>query len=441
MIFLKGGTKRASIMNKLALLNGEPVIKKPFDSYRSIGIDEIDSVVKTMETGVISGFFGDHCDEFWGGPRIREFETAWSSVFDAKHAVSVNSASSGLFAAMGAIGISPGDEVIVPPYTMSATAMAPLIYGGIPVFADIEDETFGLDPEAVERAITPQTKAILAVNLFGHPARLDALADIAKKNELYLIEDNAQSPLAKDHERFAGSIGHIGIFSLNYHKHIHTGEGGICVTEDDDLALRLQLIRNHGENAVESMGIDDITNLIGFNYRLTEIQAAIGIAQLKNIEKHVGKRERIARALSEGLQDLPGITPPSVREGCRHVYYVWAAKYDEQKVGVTRELFSRALMKEGFPHFTGYIRPLYLLPVFQAKTAFGKEGFPFICNRNINYEKGICPVCELMHEKALLGFEPCAYDMSDKDVALLITAFRKVYDNREQLSKLDMGNG
>jgi len=213
-----------------------------------------------------------------------------------KHTVSMNSATSGLFAAMGAVGIGPGDEVIVPPYTMSATAMAPLIYGGIPVFADIEEKTFGLDPAAVRKAVTPRTKAIIAVNLFGHPARLDELLEIAKERHLFLVEDNAQGPLAEDQGRYAGTLGHIGVFSLNYHKHIHTGEGGMCVTQDDDLALRLQLIRNHGENAVGPLETSDLTNLIGFNFRMTEIQAAIGIEQLKSIDEHVGRRERSPRA-------------------------------------------------------------------------------------------------------------------------------------------------
>src|SRR5262249_8722448 len=158
------------------------------------------------------------------------------------------SATSGLVAAMGAVGIEPGDEVIVPPTTMSATAVAPLAYGGKPGFADIEPETFGPDPAAVRAPITPRTKAIVSANLIGHPARLAELAAIAREHGLYLVEDNAQGPLAAEHGRYAGTVGDIGVFSLNYHKHIHTGEGGVCVTNDDELALRLQLIRNHGEN-------------------------------------------------------------------------------------------------------------------------------------------------------------------------------------------------
>ena len=168
-------------MTKLAILGGESLIDKQLKPYRSIGPLEIKAVEETMRTGVISGFYGDFCNEFWGGPKVNEFENTWASRFDVRHAVTVNSATSALYAAIGAIGISPGDEVIVPPYTMSATVMAPIVYGGIPVFADIESDTFGLDPESVRQAITSKTKAILTVNLFGHTSQLDELMDIAKQ--------------------------------------------------------------------------------------------------------------------------------------------------------------------------------------------------------------------------------------------------------------------
>jgi dTDP-4-amino-4,6-dideoxygalactose transaminase len=385
-----------------------------------------------MQSGKLSGFYGSWGVEFWGGPEIKAFEEAWCEKFKVKHAISVNSATSGLFAAMGAIGIEPGDEVIVPPYTMSATVIAPLIYGGIPVFVDIEPETFCLDPQAVQRAITPKTKAIVAVNLFGHPASLAQLRSLAQEYNLKLIEDSAQAPFAMEHGRYAGTIGHIGVFSLNYHKHIHTGEGGMCVTNDDELAQRLQLIRNHGENVVESLNIERITNLIGFNYRMTELSAAIGIEQLKKGDIHVDYREHIAQQLTEGIQGLEGLTPPRVRSGCRHVYYVWAARFGEDAVGVSREVFSKALAAEGFPHSLGYVRPLYLLPVFQKRIAIGLQGYPFNLTTT-RYEKGMCPVTERMHEKELLCFEPCVYDIDSKRMNLLIEAIHKVYTHRNEL--------
>ena len=210
---------------------------------------------------------------------------------------------------MGAIGISPGDEVIIPPTTMSATAMAPLVYGGIPVFADIENKTFCIDPVKVEEKINKNTKAIIAVNLFGHPAQLKKLKNIAKKYNIYLIEDNAQAPLALENGKYCGTVGDIGVFSLNYHKHIHSGEGGICCTNNNELALRMQLIRNHAEASIEFTGLKDITNMIGYNYRMTELSAAIAIVQLRNIKKHVELRKRLSEKLSTYVSNLPGLTP------------------------------------------------------------------------------------------------------------------------------------
>lgn len=422
-------------MSKLAVFGGTPVLPEPLPHYNSIGREELEAVTGVIESGCLSGFYGSWGEHFLGGPSVRAFEAAWCEHFGVRHAVSVNSATSGLMAAIGAVGIAPGDEVIVPPYTMSATVVAPLVYGGIPVFVDIEPETFCLDRDAVRRAITPRTKAIIAVNLFGHPARLSELMALAHEYNLKLIEDNAQGPLAAEEGRYAGTVGHIGVFSLNYHKHIHTGEGGVCVTDDDDLALRLQLIRNHGENVVVPLGLDVLANLIGFNFRLTELSAAIGIEQLKKIDRHVERRESLARALTHAVDDLPGLLPPMVRKGCRHVSYVWALRFDEQGVGATRTQFSRALGAEGFPHFTGYVRPLYMLPHFQKRMAFGNDGYPFSLS-NVRYFEGMCPVAERMYAKELLCFETCMYDIDAVRLDLLGKAIRKVYEHRVELARL-----
>ena len=397
-----------------------------------MGPAEREAVLRVIDSGVLSGFYGSPGDEFYGGPEVIEFERAWADRYRINHAVSVNSATSGLIAAMAAIGIGPGDEVIVPPWTMSATAIAPLFYGGIPVFVDIEDKTFCLDPDRVLDAITPRTKAILVVNLFGHPAQLNRLRSIADKHGVWLIEDSAQAPLASEDGVPCGTVGDIGVFSLNFHKHVHTGEGGICVTSNDLLAKRLQMVRNHGENAVDWLGIEDLTNLIGFNFRLTELSAAIGRAQLERIDEHVERREAIGTALSDGLNGLCGITPPVVRKGCRHNYYCWVIRYDEKEIGVDRDTFSAALTAEGFPNSVGYVPPLYSLPVFQRRTAIGGAGFPFnLTDRR--YDAGLCPTTEILHDSQALFFEPCTYAFTARDVQLLIEAFRKVHRHREEL--------
>lgn len=419
--------------DRLALLGGSPVIEAPFTEYTSMGQAEEDAVRRVVQSGCLSGFFGSPGPEFCGGPEVQAFEREWSARFGIKHTVSVNSATSGLYAACGAIGLSPGDEVIVPPWTMSATVAAPIFYGGIPVFADIEAETFCIDPVAVEKRITGKTKAIICVNLFGHPARLHELRALADRHGIFLIEDNAQSPLGAENGVPTGCIGHIGIYSLNFHKHIHTGEGGMCVTADDDLATRLTLIRNHGENCTDMLNGGPITNMVGMNLRMTEMSAAVGRVQLSNVDSHVEARERIADRLTAGLQGLEGLAPPVTRDGCRHNFYVWMLKVDEDALGVSRSLFSEALAAEGFPHATGYVAPLYRLPMFKNRIAIGRDGWPFTLTER-SYDDLHCPVTEDMHENKALLFEPCAYDLSDEDVDRMIAALRKVHAGREQLN-------
>lgn len=421
-------------MSQLAIFGGEPVLKHELPRYNSIGAKELEAVISVIRSGTLSGFYGSPGEQYLGGPVVKEFERQWSETFRIKHAISVNSATSGLYASMGAIDIKPGDEVIVPPFTMSATVVAPVAYGGIPVFADIEAETFCLDPESVRRSISPRTRAIVAVNLFGHPAQLEKLRSLADQHGIYLVEDNAQGPLAMENGRYAGTIGHIGVFSLNYHKHIHTGEGGMCVTDDDELAMRLQMIRNHGENVVGPLEIKNISGIVGFNYRLTEMSAAVGIEQLKHIDRHVEARTVVAQRLSEGVEGLDGLTPPAVRFGCRHVYYVWGLKIDRDVLGVSRQQFSKALEAEGFPHSLGYVRPLYMLPMFRERIAFGR--YPFDLS-SIEYGEGACPVTERMHNEELLIYEPCMYDVKSDLVDLIVETIRKVHRHRAELTTLE----
>jgi dTDP-4-amino-4,6-dideoxygalactose transaminase len=413
--------------DKLAIYGGPPAVRRPIKPFVGIGPREREAVLRFLDGGTpLSGFHGSAQPTFFGGQEVRRFEAAWCERFDVKHAISVNSASSALIATMGAIGIGPGDEVITSPYTMTATAVAPLFYGGIPVFADIEPDYFCLDVASVERAITPRTRAILAVNIFGHPAELKKLRVLADAKQLYLIEDNAQAVLAEEGGRLAGTIGHVGIYSLNIHKHIQTGEGGVCVTDDDRLALRLQLIRNHGENVIDWLKVDDLTNIVGFNIRMTELSAAVGTAQLHRIDELVARAESIAQRLTEGTSNIAGFTVPAVRTGCRHNYFMWSAKIDPERLGATRDAFSKALAAEGVPNAQGYVEPIYRLPMFQKRVAIGKDGFPFNLGDR-TYANGLCPVAEAMRDTRLLQFQPVSWDADDEQIDMMIEAFHKVH--------------
>jgi len=423
----------------LALFGGQKTITKPFSWYNSIGKEELEAAKAVIETGVLSKFLGCwELPDFYGGEKVQEFEKNWAEYFGVKHAVTVNSNTSGLIAALGAIGIEPGDEVIVSPWTMSASATSILVWNAIPVFADIEEETFNLDPVSIEKNITPQTRAIMLPDIFGHAAQLDEIMEIARNHNLKVIEDSAQAPGALYKGKYVGTIADIGVFSLNYHKHIHTGEGGVCVTNDSALAERMQLIRNHAEACVEDKGVTNLSNMIGFNLRMTEIEAAIGIEQLKRLKGLVEERIHAADRLTAGIQDLKGLRPPVVREDCTHVYYVYPILIDEKITGVSRDKIAEALRAEGVPGVASGYQNVHLFPIYQKKIAYGNNGFPWtsdICKRDVSYKKGICPVAESFQDKQYMGIELCLHRYTDEEVDLVIQAFQKVWGELDRLKK------
>jgi len=350
--------------------------------------------------------------------------------------VTVNSWTSGLTAAVGAVDIEPGDEVIVTPWTMCATATAILHWNAIPVFADIDPLTFCLDPASVEANITTYTKAIIAVDIFGQSADIDSLMAIANKHSLTLITDTAQAPGVTYKGKMTGTSSHVGGFSLNYHKHIHTGEGGIIVTNNDAIANKLRLIRNHAEAVVGGMGVTDLSNMIGYNYRLGEIECAIGIEQLKKLPDLVRGRQKAAEKLTTILTDLPGLTLPFVRDGCTHAYYMYPMVLDLDELGVKRARIIEALTAEGITGLTdGYVN-VHMLPMYQNKIAYGSSGFPWssdICRRDVSYQKGICPVAEKLHDHTYMGLSVCMHELKDAEVESIGLAFHKVWNHLDDL--------
>ena len=401
---------------------------RPFPSYNTIGPEERAAVLAVLDSGVLSQFVGAWGPDFLGGPRVRALESEWARYFAVRHAVSMNSATSGLYAAVGAAGVEPGDEVIVSPYTMSASAAAAIVYGAIPVFADIDPETFCLDPASVRSCLTTRTRAIIGVDLFGHPAPWSGLRRVIEGRDIVLIEDAAQAPGAKQGDRYAGTLADIGVFSLNYHKTIHSGEGGVVVTDRDDLAERLQLIRNHGEAVVKAKGHHDLVNLVGFNYRMTEIEAAIASEQLRKLESLVVPRIDGADFLTERLRGIPGLSTPVVRPGVRHGYYVYAVRFAAERVGADRGSFATALRAEGIPVSVGYVEPLYRQPMYQRGIAFGRSGFPFRQpgRAPATYPDGLCPVAERMHERELLYFATIHGQLGPEDLGDIADGVEKV---------------
>jgi perosamine synthetase len=356
-----------------------------------IGKEEREAVLKVMESGVLSGYRGSWGDWFYGGEEIKALEKEWAEYFGVEHAIACNSATSGLWLACAAIGLKPWvwnsknrnyqpeiQEVIVSPYSMTCSASIPLHFGANPVFADIEEDYFCLDPASVELKITPYTKAIIAVDLFGQPYDANAINAIAKKYSIPVIEDAAQACGAKYKGKYAGTLGDIGIYSLNVHKHIQCGEGGIVVTDDDRLAFNVRLLMNHAEAVMNGIPEDSefifrrCYDLVGLNLRMTELSAAIAREQLKKLDSILAVYQENAKHF-----------PIKVRPECTSAFYKYAMDGNEYKNGAEfKEINKKFNMK------MHYIDPIYKMPLFQA----------------MGYEPGLCPVCEKVEENIMLAW-------------------------------------
>lgn len=434
---------------KLAICGGSKVRDNPFPAYKVIGKEEKHAVNKVLDSGILSRFLGCWHEDFYGGPEVKALEKEWADYFKVKHAIAVNSATSGLYAAVGATGVEPGEEIIVSPYTMTASATAALVYSAIPVFADIEEDFFCLDYESVEQRITSRTRAIVVVDIFGQPYNADKINAIAKKHGLIVIEDCAQAPGALYNGKFAGTLGDVGVYSLNYHKHIHCGEGGIVVTDNDELAEKIRLIRNHAEAVLDGKNQNNnLVNMIGFNYRLPEMESAIARCQIRKLPALLKERQENSEYLAEKLGQIPAIIPPVIRKGCIHSYYLHPFKFDETIAGVHRNKYIEAVVAElpvtqlregeGPLLSYGYVKPLYLQPIYQNKIAFGSKGWPFVSpwyQSDVSYDKGICPVAEKMYEKEFFSHELMRPGMSRNDLNDVVLAFGKVWENIQEIKK------
>lgn len=422
-------------MSKLAILGGCKVRETPYPWHVTTDEEDAREALRVLESGVLSIFEGSNTPYFQGGPEIKALEEEWADRFEVRHALAVNSATSGLMAAVGAAGIGPGDEVILPPWTMTATAVAVLVYNAIPVFCDVTEDTFNLDPEAVRRAITPYTRAIMPVHLFGHPADMDPIMEIAREHNLAVIEDAAQSPTARYRGRFTGTIGDMGVFSLNSNKIIQCGEGGIVVTNDDELALRVSLIRNHAEAAIASgIEVKSLVNMLGWNYRMNEVEAAVSRVQLRKLDRLLEERLALVEHLNHRLSDLPGIVVPEVLPGCTHTYYRYPLKLDLNVVPVGAKNFVRVLNAEGMDFYPGY-EPLYLQPMYQQRIVFGDKGCPFTCGHyegQVSYEPGICPVLERLVNE-VISTECVRPPLTFRDMDEIADAFAKVLSQPEEM--------
>lgn len=404
-------------MTKLAINGGEPVRWKPFPRYPILGEEEVQAAVEVIKSHNL-------CSQMAEDSQVKKFEEEFAEYLGARFAVATSNGTTALHTAMAATGVGVGDEVIVPAYTFFSTATSVLMQNAIPIFADIEPETLGLDPESVRRRITPRTKAVIPVHMNGYPMDMDRIMEVAGEHGLVVIEDCSHAHGAEYKGRKVGTIGHINIFSFQQKKNLSLGEGGIVVTDNEELAEKARAFRSFGRVP------------LAYNYRMTELHAAIGRVRLAKLDEQNEQRIRNAEYLHRELEGLPGIKPQRPREGTKAVYYNYVVKYYEEELGVPRDRFVAAIEAEGIPKVHFYT-PVYRHHTFQIKDAYGK-GCPFTCpyytappQERSRYEDGICPVAEEYCDRRNIEIKihPPA-DLSD--MADIATAFKKVVENIDE---------
>jgi len=347
------------------------------------------------------------------GPKIEQFEKAITDFVGVKYAVAVNSGTAALHAAMFALGIRPGDEVIVPAITFASTANCVVFQGGTPVFADVNPETLLIDPSSVEAHLSKKTKAVIAVDYAGQPCDYKILQEMTAHYNIALVADACHSIGGRYQDRPVGSLALLNTFSFHPVKHITTGEGGMITTDDEKLADRMRLFRNHGittdhrQREAQGSWFYEMVEL-GYNYRITDFQCALGMSQLKKLPKWIERRREIARRYDESFRNIRQIKPLSVNSQSFHVYHLYVVRIDIESNHLDRGMVFRQLREAGIGVNVHYI-PVYLHPYYRLifKTTSGQ-----------------CPVAEDAYTKILSL--PIYPKMSDQDVAKVIDSFLQV---------------
>ncbi len=407
-------------LTKLALLGGKPVRTQPFTAWPIYGKPEEKRLLRTLHSGK------------WGklnGPEVAGFENRFATMHGCKHGIGVVNGTVSLRIALLAAGIRAEDEVIVPTYTFFSTASAVVEANAVPVFVDIDLDTFNLDPKAVAAAITPRTRAIIPVHFAGQPANMSAIMALARKHKLVVIEDAAHAHGASYRNQPAGSIGHMASFSFQSSKNLTSGEGGLLTTNDDKLAEACRSIHNCGRIPT---GIWYEHHVISGNYRLGEFQGAVLNAQLDRLETQTKTRNRNGQYLASRLAQLPGLHPQKRDADCtRHSYHLFMMRVEGDAFGAPRGAVIKALQAEGIPCSGGYGLSLHHQPLFRNQ-AFG----PYLpkASTKLNYQKTHCPNSDLICREQCIWLEHGIFLGSRSDIDDVTHAFEKIHENREALT-------
>ena len=421
--------------NKPALLGGPRAVPagmmKPWPEIRP---EDKEAVMRVLDRGVL-----------WGGtaPEISALEREWADWVGTKYCLSANSGTAALHMAVAAVGVGPGDEVITTPFSWTSTATCILHHNAIPVFADIDPRTYNIDPAKIEAKITPQTKAIIVVHLYGLAADIDPILEIARRHHIAVIEDCCQSHGAEYNGQKVGTFGDVGAFSLNGNKNFAAGEGGLLVTNNQHLWDEAASVQQFGERRVKDGAREYNAYGMGWMYRMAEMTAAFARYQLSRLDEITATIRENAEFLTEGIKDLPGFTTPFIPANCKHVYYRYSLHFTPERLGLEIQLedyvrkVRTALDAEGVS-LARYEFVIPAMTLFQQRQGYGK-GCPWSCNHyqgDVVYNPEDYPVTLDVVKRIMapIGFSPPnGHALMDQ----YIEAINKVYDHLEEVLAVD----
>ncbi len=413
-------------MDRLAVHGGTPVKTTPFGTGMRFGDAELAHLKEALEQNTLF---------YWGGKKVKAMTDRFKEIYGTDHCIATSSGTAALHTALGALGITAGDEVITSPITDFGTVIGILYQNAIPIFADLDPYSYNLDPTSIEACVTPKTKAILVVHLAGNAADMDSIMAIAKKHGLYVVEDCAQSYMSYYKGRLVGTIGDVGCFSLNDFKQITAGDGGLIVTNNSNLYQRC--LKFADKNYCRTGSIEDMRKVeyLAPNYRMTELQGAVALAQLDKLEAICKRRNYFGNQLNEALSKLPGFHPQKIIEGCESSFWFYMFRIDEKLTGFNSHELCEMMKAEGIPCQQGYIPTcVYEYDLFQKLNAYQNTHCPFTCPYHgwpVSYKKGLCPEAEdILNVSVRINFNEF---YTDEDLRDIITAFNKIsnyYSNR-----------
>lgn len=415
---------QSASVEKLALLGGRPVRTEPFPSWPKISDQDEKAWKEVLEKGLWCRLDGSYA---------KRFEETWARVLGARYCVATASGTTALLTSLNALDVGPGDEVLVPPYTFVATINVVLLQKALPVFVDTDPETFQMDANKIEGAITERTKCILPVHLGGSPVDMDKVLALAGKHKLPVLEDACQAHLAEWRQHKVSTLGDLGCFSFQASKNLNSGEGGAILSNDANLIRVCESFHNNGRGAATS-DFSYVRN--GCNHRITEFQAALLLAQLQRLEEQSRIREQNAEYLTKQLREIPGITPARMYEGCtRNAYHLYMFRYDKTHfAGAPRASFLKALLAEGVPCSGGYA-PLNKEPFL--KNTLGSRAYRAIYSpaEIAAYEaRNRCPANDKLCEEAVWFFQTMLLG-SKSDMDQILEAIRKIQRQAALLAK------